>query len=118
MDVEAKNTHVDSVDLRFGTRENDFMPKPPKLEDLKMPVNSLLNNNQMYAKFSHNYVLKLKKYTSYGNGLLDAIMTAYNFHLNLHLTPDDILLAVDDIVSKFVATASVKYRNKFRHKNC
>lgn len=103
------------VDLQFTIKKNGggHSISPPKREDLRLPTQPLRHASQVYAKFSHDRAITPDYRTYYGNGLLDTIVTAYNLHLGLRLTPEDILLAVDDIVSKFVTLEADKYRNTF-----
>lgn len=68
---------------------------PAKEEHLKLKT---VNFPKSYhQKFTHNNTVEFKE--TYSNGLLNTIINAYNYHLGLVLSPDDILICINNIIS-------------------
>ena len=85
--------------------------KQPTKADLNMPTREFPTDT--YTEFKFNSMKPLKLQRSYGNNMLNTILTSYNHHLPLRLFPDDIQLLVDNIVSKYINEAPETFRHLF-----
>ncbi len=104
-----------SKKLQNRELDNQLNDLKPSEDDLKLPVTSM--PEAYYSKFSSEFQLKPTEY-DYKNKFLQTIMTAYNKHLGLHLSPDNILLAINNIVSRYINTDPEQFRDLFvNHKD-
>ena len=94
----------ESITVLTNTRQ-------PNKEDLKLPTYKFPLSNYYHYNFTSETPLNLK--LNYNNHFLNAIMTAYNYHLPLRISPDDILLAINNIVSRYINEDPIKFRNLF-----
>lgn len=99
----------------------DTQPENNNLSLATVPVS---NGDYFYSKFSHARRVDMtipntttqeiyRCHHDYKNEFLNTIMMAYNLHLSLRLSPDDILLAIDNIISRYINEDPEKFRFLF-----
>lgn len=115
------NTDTASERLYTMIRIADTQPENKDLSLNTVPVS---NGDYFYSNFSHarRVDMTIPNTTSeeiyrchhdYKNEFLNTIMMAYNLHLSLRLSPDDILLAIDNIISRYINEDPEKFRFLF-----
>lgn len=93
----------------------------------KVPADEHLNlgivNAEAYFKeykIRHGLKMSNDKFIDFSKGLfqyhnhfLNTFLSAYNYHLGLHITPDDIMLCINNIISKYISELPEKFRGLF-----
>jgi hypothetical protein len=99
---------ITAVDLRINDK-----PTPPVEKNLHLSTKLLKNIKDIHSKFSYEKAIQMKNIKSYNNHLLNTFMTAYNYHLPLHITPEDFHMCMLDIVSTYINYEPDQHCDKF-----
>lgn len=102
------------IQQEVEVKEMDTEVKAQELADTKaspdsMKLPTLKLQPYYHSKYSSDTVVNIKH--KYGNNhFLNTIMTAYNLHLGLHLYPEDIHFAVQQIITDWINKNPEQYR--------
>lgn len=85
--------------------------KPTEKKYLNLPSSKIFSPSSVFSEFSQSTHVQLD--FNYMNEFLNTIMTSYNYHLPLHLSPDDILIAINSIISQYISYDPERFRHLF-----
>jgi hypothetical protein len=104
------NHVVNEIDISHNGNGDKI--EPPLQKHLKLETESTVSSkNFFHVNVSHDRKIKLD--VDYTNHFLNAIVTAYNYHLGLHLYPDNILLCVNHILAEYINANPELFRYMF-----